>query len=538
MAHDPSETVDPPRKRAGSFFLVLLFIIAPFWLVVPLAWTFVIYALRTGKIWSFYWPGRLLFGAALCEVFFSVYHWNLAELVSRNSPHSPGSLTELQNAYSRVLKAGLAQLPEDGFDEETLDVDRPGSPAEEIEQLRADDPRAIDFRTVLRTWFGGAPWSHLRRTEVRAWLYWSIFNAPLPLNDDLQHAHRVVLNDALDLLQKRSGTIIPDGSNPSVKPMLMTLDKVKVSWRPFGFYVFVAVLNMVLKIYYTRFCGFRLGCYNGLEYIIRVPKSWNQSSGARPLVFVHGLGLGLAQYHHLLSNLRREFTDRPILVPLQPHISQDIFHPQYLKPLNRYEAANALAGLLAELGWADPKKVDELGLTEDEQSEGEESTKGASRKGVTMMSHSNGSYFHAWMLKSHGKMVSRSCFVDPVTFCSWEGHVCYNFLYRPCKTGIELIMRYFVGTELGVANLLYRHFEWSSNALWYEDIPNARDPSKTMFALGGQDSIVNAERVKRYLTSHGIRKGLWYDPNGRHGQALIRGGKGHAEILRWLQADC
>ena len=144
--------------------------------------------------------------------------------------------------------------------------------------------------------------------------------------------------------------------------------------------------------------------------------------------------------------------------------------------------------------------------------------------------------------------------------------VCYNFLYRPPRTGIELIMRYFVGTELGVANLLQRHFDWASNALWYEDIPNARDPAKSFFLVGGKDDIINAvvrlfaswlatttptpcyaqqnsgtdilvqQRVKKYLTSHGVRKGLWYDPNGRHGQALMRGGAGHAAVLKWLRA--
>ena len=118
-------------------------------------------------------------------------------------------------------------------------------------------------------------------------------------------------------------------------------------------------------------------------------------------------------------------------------------------------------------------------------------------------------------------------------------------------------MKFFVGTELGVANFLQRHFDWNANALWYEQIPNARDPSKTMFLLGGKDAIVDAsvrlcstvncnrvgkltpfictQRVKRYLTSHGIKKGLWFDPDGHHGQALLTGGKGHTEILRWLR---
>lgn len=54
-------------------------------------------------------------------------------------------------------------------------------------------------------------------------------------------------------------------------------------------------------------------------------------------------------------------------------------------------------------------------------------------------------------------------------------------------------MRYFVCTELGVANLLQRHFDWASNSLWFEEIPKARDPSKAVFVLGGKDDIVCAE---------------------------------------------
>lgn len=54
-------------------------------------------------------------------------------------------------------------------------------------------------------------------------------------------------------------------------------------------------------------------------------------------------------------------------------------------------------------------------------------------------------------------------------------------------------MRYFVGTELGIANTIQRHFDWPSNSLWFEEIPNARDPKKTLVVLGGKDAILNAE---------------------------------------------
>jgi hypothetical protein len=58
---------------------------------------------------------------------------------------------------------------------------------------------------------------------------------------------------------------------------------------------------------------------------------------------------------------------------------------------------------------------------------------------------------------------------------------------------MHLLMYYFVSSELGVANFLQRHFDWSSNSLWYEEIPNAWDPTKSMFVLGGQDAIVKSE---------------------------------------------
>lgn len=97
------------------------------------------------------------------------------------------------------------------------------------------------------------------------------------------------------------------------------------------------------------------------------------------------------------------------------------------------------------------------------------------------------------MLKSNPEFIKRSCFVDPVTFCLWEGDVCYNFIYRKCVTGFELVIRYVVGMELGVANLLQRHFDWTSNVLWFEEIPNALDPRKTFFVMGGKDCVVNSE---------------------------------------------
>lgn len=117
------------------------------------------------------------------------------------------------------------------------------------------------------------------------------------------------------------------------------------------------------------------------RYILRVPPSWTAEKGRRPIVFLHGLGLGLTQYKMFLTHLMRAVPDRPILVPLQPHVSQEIFHPAFLRPMGRHEYAATLATLLEELGWARRRDTEGEG-------DGPISGDDAAAQGVTMFSHS------------------------------------------------------------------------------------------------------------------------------------------------------
>jgi hypothetical protein len=138
-------------------------------------------------------------------------------------------------------------------------------------------------------------------------------------------------------------------------------------------------------------------CFNGIvshlnrfiRYLLRIPAKWDATTSPRPIVFLHGLGFGLVQYHVFLSQLLETFTDRPILVPLQPQVSQNIFHPLFLKPLDRHQMADRLAGLVEELGWAtllsNGKNTKEMDFKEKvvESSQIKDTC-----KGITILSHS------------------------------------------------------------------------------------------------------------------------------------------------------
>lgn len=268
--------------------------------------------------------------------------------------------------------------------------------------------------------FRHVPWSHIHKSDVSAWLYWAIFNVDLPEPDALPESHRKVLQEVLEMVEKRAGKTFPEGSNPRSRPLLLNIDPVNVYQRPFVWYLFVTLANVILKRHFMYHWDMRFGSKDGLDYLLRIPAAWNPKTGPRPIVFLHGLGLGLLQYKMILSRILHNFPDRPLLVPLQPHISQQFWHPNFLRPMNRKETSQVMYELLRELDWA----VEEPQVTsdsEDEKTALEMEKRIDGRKGVTMVSHSNGSYAHAWFLKAFPKSITRSCFVDPVTFCGWEG---------------------------------------------------------------------------------------------------------------------
>lgn len=206
----------------------------------------------------------------------------------------------------------------------------------------------------------------------------------MPPVDSIPPERLAALQDTVRLIEKRSGTIIPVGSNPSVTPILLTLDKVNVSmWRPFAWYATIKVVNVLLRKWYESVGGMHYGTYHGQEYLLQIPKSWNRNTGPRPVVFWHGLGLGMLQYKMTITNLTTLFPDRPLLIPIQPQISQDIFHPRFLTPMGRRETVAGFTSLLVELGWVTRSQIDgsDSGTDADEGSP-------AVSKGVTMMSHS------------------------------------------------------------------------------------------------------------------------------------------------------
>lgn len=116
---------------------------------------------------------------------------------------------------------------------------------------------------------------------------------------------------------------------------------------------------------------------------------------------------GVAQYFEVIQLFLKTpaLTTRPILIPLQPHISQSIFSSNFLSPMGHHESTATLGRVFEREGWHDPAI------------------------GVEILGHSWGTIYSAWILKSFPTLVKRCCLVDPVCFQLWVPDVCSSFIY-------------------------------------------------------------------------------------------------------------
>jgi hypothetical protein len=77
-------------------------------------------------------------------------------------------------------------------------------------------------------------------------------------------------------------------------------------------------------------------------------------------------------------------------------------------------------------------------------------------------------------------------------------------------------MYYFVCREMGISYVVSRHFWWTQNNLYIEQIracSNKKLP--TYVLLSGRDCIINADLVRDYLIDYNIDH--YWAPNISHG---------------------
>ncbi|KAK9815867.1 hypothetical protein WJX72_010991 [[Myrmecia] bisecta] len=228
-----------------------------------------------------------------------------------------------------------------------------------------------------------------------------------------------------------------------------------------------------------------------LPYWLRQPAAPGNAAREQPLMFLHGVGFGLAVYVQFISAMLRTFPGRTIIVAEFAHVS--------LRVATRATAVDdivdSVQALLKAHGVAD----------------------------ACILAHSFGCFVASRLCQMHPKVVHSLALLDPVCMMLCFPQLLHSFIYKPFDfsalmrlSGIVDVARWFCSRDLGIAEAFCRNFIWHSLMLWPEDLP-----ARTLLCMGTQDDLVPAALVRAQLTHAGSTAQVLECATGRHGAFLF-----------------
>eukprot|EP00659_Diplonema_papillatum_P018223 gene18223-28079_t len=316
-----------------------------------------------------------------------------------------------------------------------------------IAAIRHPDEKLMlrNVREFLEGWFVGSKLEDISFEDFANWCSWAFFNLE---RKDLLPEDEAELEETIAWYSSQIHWVFPHTSSKERRFCTrLSLDPVQVKHRPFIAYV-VTSLMMYSGLLSIRLLGFRK-CHrrgvNNNSVDVHYRKGDPAAAKATckstlPIVFIHGIGIGFIHYAAFLRTLP---TDVDVYLVEWPHVSMKLV----------FEGPSSISSTVTTL--RDIVVGDGHGKT-----------------GACFVGHSLGSTAVAWMLhdKSSKSLVKSAVFLDPVNFVLFDPAIAYAFMHRPPNTVMQLLIHYFVSRELFIAHTLSRHFSWSHNALFLEDL--------------------------------------------------------------------
>lgn len=331
-------------------------------------------------------------------------------------------------------------------------------------------------RAAVSGWFMGADCSAIQRGNVEQWVAWAFF---LKRGGGLDDAERKEVASYADDVAAWADLphLLQTGFNDQVKCIRLEFDPIIANYRPLVYYAVTAgLVTMATKVLmgWLGFTRLTNGC---LTYWHRPPSHSPDTQGHPdppldptpplvPLVFCHGLGVGVVSYITLVKDLVRRCPHRELFMVELPHIS--------MRPVEAQASPTELVTSIRDLLAAHR----------------------CLPRGAHFVGHSFGSIVLTWVTRIAPELACRLTFLDPVCFLLCKHDVAYNFLHKPPANAQEAMMQWFVGRELFIAFTLSRRFWWQSNILFPDQLR-----AKTTVVLSSDDHIVPSHSVRRFLTS-------------------------------------
>lgn len=349
----------------------------------------------------------------------------------------------------------------------------------------------------LEGWFLGTPIKDIRLGNIEEFFAWAFYTR---MWDELEADEAAKVSELIAELCQRFNFDIREGYNPEARPMRINFDKMRVWSHPLVYYSALAALRLSSRKGLCLFgfvpCG---GTETGIRYyryspsqaepgVLTVNGEVVEQEQQLPIVFIHGLGVGLGPYLRFIRRLtgcKREIFVLELL---------DISQSGCFAILPPDAVVESIHSMLRKHGC----------------------------EKACFFGHSYGTLLLSWLLRQKPEIVGKLVLLDPVCFLLSQPDVSYNFLYRKPSNWFSMLVANFVRWELFTANVLTRHFYWYHNVMWKEELPK-----DCVVVLSGNDDIINARMVQSYLEGHGrdtsdtsLIKVLWFE-SFFHGELLL-----------------
>ncbi|KAF2088573.1 hypothetical protein K490DRAFT_64621 [Saccharata proteae CBS 121410] len=348
-----------------------------------------------------------------------------------------------------------------------------------------------DPARYLSMWFKDAPLEEIKRENVKEFLRWGFMNT-----GEAKEEYEDELDEYVDEMEEQLGEKIEPGRGKA-ECLRLTLDEVDMLHRSIFWYLCVFVVDTLASchLYYHSFSFYRsplrrfFAVFPPRPLTLLTPHVspaktltyWHRPHTSKtklPILFIHGIGIGLYPYVKFLGEINDDHTTPSdgdvgiIAVEIMP-VSFRITG----EALEKEEMCREIDSIVKSHGW----------------------------EKFVLVSHSYGSIISTHLLHtpSTARKIGPILSIDPVSFLLHLPSVAYNFTHRTPRRANEHQLHYFASKDMGVAHTLGRRFFWNQNICWKEDLQAGVDAEeekrRVTVVLGGRDLIVDTESVGTYL---------------------------------------
>ncbi|CAL5226087.1 g8902 [Coccomyxa viridis] len=183
--------------------------------------------------------------------------------------------------------------------------------------FQAPGSRVISLDDFLRGWFHGSSIDVILRDNVEEFMAYAFLCKPLT---QLCAMDRTQVAYFVTRCEEAWTTSFSKGKNKNITFMAHLWEPLRVHHKPLVVHLFSEVAGAANRIWLLML-GFRLQRHKGRVYWTWSPKCCTGAVAGLPIIFLHGVGIGLGPYFFWVLDLLRTYRNHTLILVEYNHIS-------------------------------------------------------------------------------------------------------------------------------------------------------------------------------------------------------------------------